>query len=224
MIGEEIKKNQYLLHFHFNGNLTNNGSLSVSTSLSGSGGIESTGGKFNGYANYPYAAGRINIAENSGLNLTNNLFAKFWVKVTDSSRHVVLSNIYWQTGVSISGFILYSTGLGVCPLNSGAGPQGAYALTNIFDGKWHLIYATYNTTNGGKVWVDGKLDNVNTSYKPTPGYKSGQKQAFAAFYDYTGSTWNYAAVQIDDFCFGQLPEPSDSEVRKWYAWCTGKLL
>jgi hypothetical protein len=223
MIGEEINTSQYLLMLHCNGSHANSGSLSVTMNDVGSGSF-SVAGKFGNCAAYTYTNGRVDITENTGLNITNNLFAKFWVKTTDSTHHTVLSNLYWQTGANISGVSVYASGMGVCPLNSGSGPQGAYAITNIYDGKWHFIVASYNTTNGGKIWVDGKLDNVNTSFKSAPGYKTGQKQAFFAFYDYTGPTWYYANLQVDDFCFGQRAEPTDTEVRKWYAWSTGKLI
>lgn len=223
MIGEELNTTQYLLHNRFNGANTNDGSLGVTLTNVSAPVFGTVDGKFGG-AMTINGNDRIDITENAGLNITNNLFAKYWIKTSDGTNNALLSNIYWTTGVNISGFLLTANGLGSCALNSGSGPQGAFASTNIYDGVWHFIVCSHNTTNGGKIWVDGKLDAVNTAYKTAPGYKSGMKQSYGAWFDYTGSVWYYGNLSVDELCFGQRAEPTDAEVRKWYAWSKGKYL
>ena len=199
------------------------GSLGITMGGVGAYTIGTKDGKFGGCLSFA-GGGRIDITENAGLNITDNLFAKFWVKTDGTGNQIILSNLYWTTGVNISGFSISATGIGSCALNSGSGPQGAFAVTNINDSKWHFIVGHHDTTNGGKVWVDGKLDAINTTYKSAAGYKAGQKQAFGAWFDYTGSVWTYSNLAIDEFCFGQRAEPTDAEVRKWFAWSKGKYL
>lgn len=112
---------------------------------------------------YDGSTTRVALDNSNGLPATAKLSVSCWVKTSTTARYqyvfvkwgVLANSDSWQLRIdAATGFVYWTLS------TNGAyqAPNDLNGTSNVADGKWHLIVATYDGATS-RVYVDGKLEN-----------------------------------------------------------------
>jgi hypothetical protein len=96
--------------------------------------------------------------------------------------------------------------------------DGECSFTIPDDGKWHMIALTHSAAQAVKLYLDGCY---MTGF--TLGSTSGGGSYFTLFSQFN-QTNNATRADIDEVAVFKNVELTAAFIRKWYAWCKGRLL
>ena len=146
------------------------------------------------------------------LNVATQISVSYWIK--DYTTGVVLSNEYYQSGSSGTGWVVIGNGISVWGLESGS-PDSKSITGDVNDGNWHHVVHTFNeSTNQYYGYYDGDLQvSDNTTIVEDLEYKAGMYRVIGARYDYTGPTYASflnAECKVDDLAvFDRVLTPAE---------------
>lgn len=150
----------------------------------------------------------------------------FWYKGTSpGSDAVVLSNITVASSKNYGFYVGFdgTTKVGVGIAYGGATiPLYAISTTTISDGLWHFVCATYDATDL-KMYVDGVLEATTNKGAYGLAYNSYMYPAIGCFHT-TSVSYSYHIVgSVDDLAVYAYAWTA-GEVKRWWAFCNGKLV
>eukprot|EP01037_Dinobryon_pediforme_P012049 gene12049-12139_t len=160
--------------------------------------------RYNAY-NSAYAFNGSNqfISTANSLSAPSTFSISTWFKTTTTSGGAIVGFNSSQTGSGTNydrAVYMNNAGLIYFGVSNGTYIQTINTTTSYNDGKWHNVVATFSSTTGEKLYIDGALTVYNTSYVGYTGYTGFWRVANSNFNGNWASTpsSNYFAGSIDD--------------------------
>ena len=94
-------------------------------------------------------------------NYIDEITVESWIKTTTDATSIASygKEKFWDLGIN-NGLVRWST-------NSDSSSIDAMGATNIIDGSWHYVAATYDSSSGdSNIYVDGVLDKNENAHNP----------------------------------------------------------
>jgi sugar lactone lactonase YvrE len=143
------------------------------------------------------------ISTANSLSAPSTFSISTWFKTTTTSGGAIVGFNSSQTGSGTNydrAVYMNNAGLIYFGVSNGTYIQTINTTTSYNDGKWHNVVATFSSTTGEKLYIDGALTVYNTSYVGYTGYTGFWRVANSNFNGNWASTpsSNYFAGSIDD--------------------------
>jgi len=186
-----------------------------------------TTGRFGNCGSFNGSNSKIELPNSSSLKPTT-FTVMAWYKGTQSTLGTIIENFYfYNSGAVYYGwFFGLNSGVARFVVAKGTGVatyphiDQVATLVSINDNKWHHVAATIDSSGILKIYVDGALSGTkNWGYAIA--YYSTQYPAIGVRLDSYGAPTEYLSGAVDEVVItGYM---TDAQIRRWYAWSTGKL-
>jgi hypothetical protein len=164
------------------------------------------GAYFNGagYIGLPYVA------------IASNCTISFWFNTTHNNSGDTFYSTYQIGSAKNYGFIVQN---GVLYVFVGDATTPSCSWTTVYDGKWHNLIVTAGAAGGWFVYLDGV--QVATL---TGGCWGSSQYHVLGCNEPNGTPLYYYTGSMDEFWVAQGIVFTPQQVRRYYAWSTGKLV
>ncbi len=138
--------------------------------------------KFDGSGDY------VDGGNNSSLKITSQITVSAWIKTSTNSEAVLMKG----TWASDDGYLMYVDGSNFLrfSIDDGVNPRAlATSTIAVTDNRWHYVVGTYTPSTSVSLYIDGKLNNQNTTSIPSSiadtnnNLRIGSNEAGAAFFN-----------------------------------------
>ena len=168
---------------------------------------------------------RINFGNPTNLQITGSFSVSIWIKQTTQQDSVVISKdafginrcwTLWSNGYQSNNFVNFTI------FDSSNTPFSIYSNIRVDDGNWHHLTAVYNASNSLKIYINGSLNNTNSTSIPssiankTVDIILGESNT-SGYYEFAGSLsnasiWNTAltSAQVTELYNEGLPSNLNS--------------
>ena len=113
---------------------------------------------------------RINFGNPTNLQITSSFSVSVWINQTTQQDSIVISKdafgtdrcwSLWSNGYQSNNFVIFSI------FDSSNTYFNVFSNIRVDDGKWHHLTAVYEAGNSVKIYIDGSLNNTNSTSIPS---------------------------------------------------------
>ena len=106
-----------------------------------------------------------------------------------SEQDASTTSVIFKLGLTTGGIVQFQ-------FHDGASWQTNSSISSVNNNQWHLLTGTFSTTDGTRLYIDGKLDSSNSGNTNTQ--TSSQLPTIGALYTAPSTRTDYFEGQVDD--------------------------